>query len=88
MQPYTVWIYKGTRRAETYLYVPAEDCFDRVPAELLDAMGPLQLVMTLEIDDQRKLARVDAKDVIKSVLRVGYFLQMPPVEPDGERKIQ
>jgi len=88
MQALTVWIYKGSRRAETYLYLPEENNFERVPAELLDAMGRLELVMELEIDAQRKLARVDVKDVIKSVLRVGYFLQLPPVEPEGERKLQ
>lgn len=83
MQALTVWIYKGSRRAETYLYLPEENNFEQVPGELLDAMGRLELVMALEIDEQRKLARVDAKDVIKSVLRVGYFLQLPPVK-DGD----
>jgi uncharacterized protein YcgL (UPF0745 family) len=87
MQALTVWIYKGSRRAETYLYLPEENNFARVPDELLDAMGPLELVMELEIDEQRKLARVDARDVIKAVLEVGYFLQLPPVEPEGERKL-
>ena len=38
MQQLTVWIYKGSRRAETYLYVAEEDDFSRVPAELLEAM--------------------------------------------------
>jgi uncharacterized protein len=88
MQPLTVWIYKGSRRAETYLYVAGEDAFERVPAELLEAMGALELVMTLELDEQRRLARVDAKDVLKSVTRVGYFLQMPPLEPQGGRTLQ
>ena len=88
MQRLTVWIYKGSLRAETYLYVPAENDFERVPTELLDAMGRLELVMELEIHEQRRLARVDARDVMKSVSKVGYFLQMPPVEPEGRRRIQ
>ncbi len=88
MQCLTVWIYRGSRRAETYLYVPEENDFQRVPKELLDAMGTLELVMKLEIDEQRRLARVDAKDVIKSVSRVGYFLQLQPLEAEGERRLQ
>jgi hypothetical protein len=88
MQPMTVWIYKGSRRAETYIYLPEENNFKQVPGELLDAMGMLELVMKIEIDEQRKLARVDAKDVIKSVLKAGYFLQLPPIEPEGARKLQ
>lgn len=88
MQRLTVWIYKGSRRAETYLYVPRENDFEGVPADLLDAMGTLELVMELELDEERKLARVHVSDVMKSVEKVGYFLQMPPVKPEGERKIQ
>lgn len=88
MQRLSVWIYKGSRRAETYLYLPEEDNFERVPAALLDAMGTLELVMELEIHEERRLARVSAIDVMKSVAKVGYFLQMPPVEPEGKRPIQ
>jgi uncharacterized protein YcgL (UPF0745 family) len=88
MQRLTVWIYKGSRRAETYLYVPEENDFERVPAELLEAMGALELVMELELHEERRLARVDAGDVMKGIGKVGYFLQMPPVEQEGERKLQ
>lgn len=88
MQRLKVWIYKGSRRAETYVYLPEENNFERLPKELLQAMGTLELVMKLEIDEQRRLARVDARDVIKSVLKAGYFLQLPPIEPEGERKLQ
>ena len=88
MQGLTVWIYKGSRRTETYLYVPEENNFQRVPKDLLDAMGTLELVMQLDIDEQRRLGRVDVKDVMKSVSRVGYFLQLQPLEPEGERRLQ
>lgn len=88
MQQITVWIYKGSRRAETYLYVPGENDFSRVPAELLEAMGRLELVMELAVNEQRRLARADAKTVIKSVQNTGYYLQLPPVESPGKRKLQ
>ena len=88
MKRFTVWIYKGSRRAETYLYVPEKNNFQRVPQDLLDALGALELVMELEIEERRRLARVDAKDVMKSVLRMGYFLQLAPIEPQGERQLQ
>jgi len=88
MQRLTVWVYKGSRRAETYLYVPEENNFQRVPKDLLDALGTLEFIMQLEIDEQRRLARVDSKDIMKSVSRVGYFLQLAPIEHQGERKLQ
>jgi uncharacterized protein YcgL (UPF0745 family) len=88
MQRLTVWIYKGTRRAETYLYVPEENDFQRVPQDLLDALGTLELVMELELDEGRRLARVDTKEIMKGVSRVGYFLQLAPLEPEGKRQLQ
>ena len=88
MQRLTVWIYKGSRRDQTYLYVPEENNFQRVPQDLLTALGTLELVMELELDERRRLARVDAKEVMKSVSRVGYFLQLAPIEPEGERRLQ
>ena len=88
MQRLTVWIYKGTRRAETYLYVPEENDFQRVPQDLLDALGTLELVMQLELDEGRRLARVDAKEIMKGVFQAGYFLQLAPIEPEGKRQLQ
>ena len=88
MEKLTVWIYKGSRRAETYLYLPEEDNFERVPKDLLEAMGRLEFVMEIAIDEQRHLARVDAKQVMESVSRTGYFLQLPPVEAQGEGQRQ
>jgi hypothetical protein len=80
MEGITVWVYKGSRRTETYLYVPDENNFEQVPKDLLDAMGTLEFVMEIDIDAQRKLARVDAGEVIKNVLDAGYFLQLAPLE--------
>ncbi len=88
MRRLTVWIYKGTRRAETYLYVPEENEFQRVPQDLLDALGTLELVMQLELDEGRRLARVDAKEIMKGVSQAGFFLQLAPIEPEGKRQLQ
>ncbi len=88
MKRITVWIYKGSRRAETYLYVPEENNLQRVPQDLLDALGTLEFVMQIELDEQRRLARVEANEVMKGVFRVGYFLQLAPLEPEGKRHLQ
>jgi hypothetical protein len=88
MQRVTVWIYKGTRRAETYLYVPEENNFEQVPQDLLTALGTLELVMQLELHEGRRLARADAKEILKGVSQAGYFLQLAPIEPQGKRRLQ
>ncbi|MDX1434435.1 MAG: YcgL domain-containing protein [Gammaproteobacteria bacterium] len=75
-----VWIYKGSQRAETYLYVPGEGDFERVPDPLLQAMGRLELVMDLELHAERPLARARVEEVMKRVAEDGFYLQMPPLE--------
>ena len=73
-------VYKGTRRGDTYLFVPACDPLKRVPCALLDAMGRLDLVLELDLHRGRKLAREDVQAVIRNLRDKGYHLQMPPVE--------
>ena len=68
MEKLTVWIYKGSRRAETYLYLPEEDNFERVPKDLLEAMGRLEFVMEIAIDEQRRLGIDDQLSKLQDVL--------------------
>ncbi|WJW76637.1 YcgL domain-containing protein [Thiohalobacter sp. IOR34] len=73
-------IYKGPRKADTYLYVEQEGDFERVPAALLELLGPLQLVMTLDLDERQQLALADIEEVRRQLREQGYYLQMPPEE--------
>lgn len=75
------WIYKGNQREETYLYVAREGDFEAVPQALMQALGALELVMSLELAPERRLARADVERVMADLASKGYFLQMPPVGP-------
>ncbi len=72
------WIYKSIRKDEMYLYLSAEDAFDRLPDELLSSFGTPVFVLSMELTAKRKLARVDTGKVISALRQEGYFLQMPP----------
>lgn len=52
--------------------------FSRVPEPLLVLLGPLELVMELELTPNRKLARVDRDLLCAELDTKGYYLQMPP----------
>ena len=71
-------IYKGNKKSNHYLYIEREDDFSRVPEVLLKMLGHLELVMTLELDLERKLSQADVTQVIKSLRDQGYYFQMPP----------
>jgi len=71
-------IYKGRRKYDTYLFVENEDVFGRVPDTLLNMLGELEHVMTIELSHDRKLAAADTAQVMDSLREQGYFLQLPP----------
>ena len=71
-------IYRSDRTDELYLFVPATRGTEDVPDALMQQFQKRQKVMTLNISEQQKLARVDARQVLQALNEQGYFLQMPP----------
>jgi uncharacterized protein YcgL (UPF0745 family) len=71
-------IYKGNKRPDDYLYVENEEDFSRVPQSLLDIMGELSLVISLELSAERQLAQADVTKVMQLLSEQGYYLQIPP----------
>ena len=72
------WVYRSPRKQEMYLYLAAEDGFDRVPDALLERFGEPVLVIELELSSERKLAREDVNQVMANLGGQGFHLQMPP----------
>ena len=71
-------IFRSSRKAEMYLYVDKARGLADVPEPLLQQFGDPQEVMTLLLSAERKLARVDAAEVLRCIGEQGFFLQMPP----------
>lgn len=70
-----------------YLYVDKKDELTRVPAPLLSLFGAPKAAMVIVLSEDKKLARVDAKDVMQQITEKGYFLQMPTSDDDEMRTI-
>ena len=79
------WVYKGSRKENTYLYVTAKDHFDRVPEALIDLLGKLELVLHTELTENRRLAQADVSTVIRQLKQEGYYLQLPPAKESPDR---
>ena len=71
-------IFKGNKREEMYLFVDQKEGMKSVPADLLATFGNPESVMIVPLTDSKKLARVKASEVLESIEKQGYFLQMPP----------
>lgn len=72
--------YKSAKKEELYLFVPKEDGLEKLSDELLVMFGEPKHVIDFELTQERKLARVDAKEVKAGIESKGYFMQMPPSE--------
>ena len=71
-------VYKSSRKADSYLFIPKRDDFSQVPEPLLQTFGTPQLVMMLQLDGKRQLAFADEGKVREQLQEKGYYLQLPP----------
>lgn len=71
-------VYKSIRKPQTYIFVAKRDDFSQVPAPLLEQFGPPQLLSVLNLTENSKMAIAQAKNVIKQVTELGFYLQLPP----------
>lgn len=71
-------IFKSPKEDEMYLYVKKAEAFSRVPEALLNMFGKPRHVMTMLLQPEKKLARVDTARVLEQLEERGYYLQMPP----------
>ncbi len=70
------FIYRASKKPDSYLYIVRQDDFADVPEPLLKALGKLELAMELELHSERKLARADVDKVRKALQEQGFYLQM------------
>ncbi|ODN43053.1 YcgL domain-containing protein [Piscirickettsia litoralis] len=71
-------IFKSLRHHEMYLYTQAGVNLETLPTELMERFGRYEHVMDLTLNEQRKLARENVFDVIESIEKHGFYLQIPP----------
>lgn len=73
-----VIIFRSSRKADTYLYMPATGEFEELPEPLRKQFGAPVYVMDLVLTCDRQLAQVDVLHVMHAMQEDGFFLQFPP----------
>ena len=71
-------IYRSKRKEGAYLYLNNRMAITDLPELLLKQFGLPEFSMTLALDSEKKLARVDVRHVFSALEDKGFFLQMPP----------
>ncbi len=74
------WVYKSSKKRGVYVYLAKQTGFDLLPEQLMSAFSDDDFVMSLELDEQRKLARNNVKEVMRYLDKQGYYLQLPESE--------
>lgn len=82
------FIYRSSKKEECYIFLPEQDAFDDIPAEVMKGFGTPEFVMELPLEPERKLARTTTEEVLANFERHGFHLQLPPTDPVVEQQIQ
>lgn len=71
------FVYKSLRKPDTYLYLREKDAFALVPDPIRVPLGQLVLVLQVDLQEGRRLAREDSAVVRRNLVALGFHLQRP-----------
>lgn len=71
-------VYKSLDKENYYLYVPANQGIEHIPEALMQQLGEVEIALSLELTEERSLAKEDPLVVMANMKEQGYHLQLPP----------
>lgn len=78
-----VQVFRSSKQDEMYIYVAKDVGLSLVPEALMARFGRGIPAMVILLDENKKLARTDASQVLTAIRDNGYFLQLPPAKDDS-----
>jgi hypothetical protein len=79
----TTTTYRHNRKENTYLFVAQNMKWEDLPEALRQQFSVDAKVIDFDMSPSRKLARSDSKVVWTALTTQGYYLQMPPSDPNA-----
>lgn len=77
-----VYVYKSSKKADTFLYVLKKNDFSDVPQALRTTFGTPTFIMVIPLNKRPKLGSVDKQTLIDELNQKGFYLQLPPPPED------
>ncbi|MFK8027000.1 MAG: YcgL domain-containing protein [Gammaproteobacteria bacterium] len=71
------FIYRSTKKLDTYLYLAEEEKLDNLPEGLDKLLGRLEFVMELNLANIKRLENADLDEVKNNLVDNGFYLQLP-----------
>jgi len=72
-----VYVYRSSRKSDTYIYLAKKDDFELIPEPLRQVFGNPEFALEFELTPQRTLAQEDPRAVLANLRERGFHLQMP-----------
>ena len=79
------YVYRSPRKRDTYLYIRDKDDFQCVPEQVMKIFGTPDFSFSFDLHADRKLAQVEATDVMAGLDNDGFYLQLPRTDFDLEQ---
>ena len=73
-----VVVYRSSRRADTYLYLPRAAAFEELPDALRQHFGEATAFLEFVLHREKVLAQAEAPAVLAALAEQGFYLQLPP----------
>lgn len=70
-------VYRSSLKDETYVFLPTTTPLSDLPEQLIKILGQAEMVMTLNLSPEKKMARGTAAEIMKSIDEQGFHLQLP-----------
>jgi len=70
-------VHKSLKKDETYVFIPKTSSLADLPVELINVLGKTEEIMRLVLTPEKKMARGNADEIMKSINKQGFHLQMP-----------
>lgn len=78
------YIYRCSRKQDTYIYLAEKDDFSVVPDAVMNGLGLTEFAMELDIDENTRLAKEDPEVVLQNLKDNGFHIQLADNTPIEE----
>lgn len=80
-------VFRSTKKEGAYLYLNKAKGLECLPDALTALFGKPQEAFTMLLTPEKKLAHADVHKVLAELSDKGYYLQLPPPQPDYMQEI-
>ena len=72
-----VSVFRSNKKDGMYLFVENKDILNELPDAVVKQLGETEFSFEFELSEARQLSNADSKEVIDTIGKQGFYIQMP-----------